>query len=881
MKKRLSPMMTHYMSLKEQYGDVILLYRLGDFYEMFFDDAIKASKILDLTLTGRDCGLEERAPMCGVPYHAVDSYIAKLLASGNKVAICEQLSTPSDQKGMVKRDVIRVITAGTVIEEELLEAKSNNFLVSVYIKNGIGAVAWSDIAKGEIKLKEFAKSSSPFELEDFLMSLSPREIIANKEAVNASESFLTVQTGKMVKFSEYFEYAFDFEVASQAVLKQLSAFDLTAYGLENKKLAVCAAGALIEYVNNTQKRSLSHINSLEYIKDNDFMFLDYNTKRNLELFETLSERKRFGSLIWVLDETKSSMGARMLKEWLNSPLQSVPEIEYRLSAVTELLKNDKVSAQLGELLSNIRDIERLVAKISYNSITPKDVLSIRESIEQIPPIKKALGSAKSDMLRDIFAKLNELPDLYEKLSSALSDNPPATLKDGAIFKKGYSKDLDTQRYIQKSGAKLMSEFEARQREITKVNVKVAYNRIFGYYIEVPKSKESEAYIPPEYIRKQTVASGERYTTEELENLQNNILNAAENCINIEIKLFEEIREFLRDFIQPLQKNAKLLAQLDCLYSLAQVGKIYGYSKPKITNNQRLKISGGRHPVVEKLLKANEFVSNDAILDNKENQMIILTGPNMAGKSTYIRQVALITLLAHIGSYVPCEEAEIPIVDRIFTRVGASDNLVQGQSTFMVEMLEVTNIINHATSKSLLILDEIGRGTSTLDGLSIAWAIAEYILTDIRAKALFATHYHELTELEKLMDGVKNYRVLIQETSTSIAFLYKIARGSANKSYGIEVAALSGIKPKIIERAKDIMSVLLKTHELSGNLETRLSDMVKTDSSVVGTQMSLFDEDPVLAEIKAILKDLNINKCTPIEALTILNDMKKLIGERKK
>lgn len=874
-KNKLSPMMAHYVKLKEDYKDCILLYRLGDFFEMFFDDAIKASKILDLVLTGRDCGLEERAPMCGVPYHAVDNYIARLVASGNKVAICEQLSEPTDQKGMVKRDVIRVITPGTVTEEDMLDTNSNNFLASVVKHKNTFAVAWLDITTAEFNVKDFSKNQDALDVEDFLMTISPKEIISDSQMVDISADFVNIKISKLVPFTPYYDYSFDFDNASQALLKQMNCFDLSALDLKDRESAVCAAGGLIDYINNTQKRSLSHINSIKYIQTYENMFLDYNTKRNLELFETLSERKKYGSLLWVLDKTKTSMGARQLKNWLNAPLQDITEIAKRQDAVQELIKNANMRDMLSALLSNIRDIERIVTKISYFSIMPRDCLALKESIKQFSPIKKLLFNSKSELLTTIYSKLDLLEELFNRIDKSIVEDAPVTLKDGGLIKKGFSKELDTLRYTQHSAKRLLSEYELKQKKITQINtLKVGYNRIFGYYIEIPKSK-ADGKIPFEYRRKQTLASAERYTTDELQRLEEDILGASDKALKLELELFSQLRDFMSSYIIKLQKNAFLISYLDCLSCFAEVAIENNYVRPKLTNKHTIKIIDGRHPVIEKLLNENEFISNDTQLDKQENNMMIITGPNMAGKSTYIRQVAIIVLLAHIGSFVPAQQAEICIVDRIFTRVGASDNLVYGQSTFMVEMLEMANIINNASTRSLLILDEIGRGTSTLDGLSIAWAIVEHIALKIKAKTLFATHYHELSEIEELLEGVKNYRILVHEKDNTISFIYKISRGSVNKSYGIEVAEIAGIKKQITNRARDILKILSETHQLSGDLQEKLVSG-HSDTSIAAGQIGFFEENPAFTEIQKILSHLKIDRCTPIEALTILSDLKKII-----
>lgn len=872
---KLSPMMEHYKELKENYPDTIMLYRLGDFYEMFFDDAIKASKILDLTLTGRDCGLEERAPMCGVPYHAVDSYIAKLVANGVKVAICEQLSNPGDQKGMVKRDVIRVITPGTVTDEDMLDKAKNNYLAGVFAEKDNYAIAWIDITTGEFKVKEFLGAKIEA-IEDYLLSISPSEIIAPRALCPRFLEFPSVQSEKLVRFTPFYDYAFDFDNAKKAIEKQFNVFSEEGIGLDGKILAICAVGALLDYINSTQKRSLEHITSVTYVLDKDVMYIDYNTKKNLELIETLNDNKNFGSLIWVIDKTKTSMGSRHLKNWLLNPLQDVKEINKRQESISELTKNLHIRSVLGATLLKIKDIERLVTKIVYNSILPRDCIALKDSLMQIPYIKKCIDKCRAPLTCSLNQALAELTEVTSKIGKALFLEQPPTMKDGNYINDGYNEELDSLRKIQTGSKELLQEFEERQKSITGVPLKVGYNRIFGYYIEISKSKKPET-LPPDYVRKQTIANGERYICDELADLESKILGASERILTLESDLYNELKEFLLKYINALQKNAYVIAMLDCLYSLAEVAVSNNYVMPKFINKDEINIVDGRHPVVEALLKANEFVPNDTTLNNESKTMII-TGPNMAGKSTYIRQVALITLLAHIGSFVPAKKAELCIVDRIFTRIGASDNLTRGQSTFMVEMLEIANILNNATSRSLLILDEIGRGTSTLDGLSIAWAIVEHIAIKLGAKTLFATHYHELSELEKLINGIRNYRILVQEREDGISFLYKIARGGANKSFGIEVASIAGVNKEIIKRAKAIMNTLSENHELSGNLKEKMS-MNPSSESIATHQLSFFAEDDGYNEIKRILKDINVNRMTPIEALTILNDLKK-ITEKK-
>lgn len=874
----LSPMMRHYLELKKKYSDdTVLLYRLGDFYEMFFDDAVTASRVLDLTLTGRDCGLAERAPMCGVPYHAVENYITRLINAGYKVAICEQLSNPGDQKGLVVRDVIRVITPGTNTNEEMLDGTVNHYLAAIAKYKEDYAVALLDITTGEFSVKEF-KDADFSDLEDYLLTNAPAEIIAPREICEESKQSESVINMRLCKFTPFYDYSFDYDNASVSICKHFDLFNVEALGLGDKKAAVCAAGAEIDYVLNTQKRNLSHISGLNVVQDVDAMIIDYNTRRNLELTEAQSDNKKTGSLLWVLDRTKTGMGARLLRNWILHPLNDISEIELRQTAIGELCKSSQNRNALCSSLSKIRDIERLVTKISYLSIQPKDCKLLEASLKTIPAIKQTLAKLKSPLICSLNDSLQPIDEITDKLGKAIneSDVLPATTKDGGYIKDGYNEELDSLRKAKFGGGELIKEFEEKQRELTGVPaVKVRYNRIFGYYIEIPNSKRPET-LPDGYIRRQTIANGERYVTEELMALEREILGASDRILELESNLYDEVKSFLNDYTPALQKIAHVIANLDCLYSLSEVAVSNNYVRPKFVKNNVINIVDGRHPVVERLLKTNEFVPNDALL-NDEATTLILTGPNMAGKSTYIRQVALIALMAHIGSFVPARKMELGLIDRIFTRVGASDNLLRGESTFMVEMLEVANILNNATSRSLLILDEIGRGTSTLDGLSIAWAIVEHIVLKIKAKTLFATHYHELSELENLLPHIKNYRILIQETPTGIVFLYKIARGGANKSFGIEVAAIAGVNKEVIARAKSILKQLSANHELSGDLKDKLSTMsVYSDNSVAADQLSFFPEDERFTELKKILDGTDVNRCTPIEALTILSDMKKVL-----
>ncbi len=873
--KKFSPMMEHYQEIKAKNPDAIILYRLGDFYEMFFDDAIKASKILDLTLTGRDCGKAERAPMCGVPYHAVDNYIARLLAAGEKVAICEQLTNPGDQKGMLKRDIIRVITPGTNTIEEMLDGTMNHYLVSIARskEETSYAVAMLDIVTGEFKVKKFAEATLT-DVEDFLLNIMPSEIIANETICREGKRLNSVVCERLAKFTPFYDYSFDFANAKERLLKQFNAFGLEALGLDGEELAVCALGGLLEYVVNTQKRSLTHISVPAFEEEADEMYIDFNTRKNLELTETLADGKRNGSLLWVIDKTKTGMGARKLRNWLLHPLQKIEDIELRQNAVGELVRNHTLRNSLAVLLSKIKDIERLVTKISYGTITPRGCNALCESLKELPALEKIMSKTKARFFTELSDKFIDLGEVATRLEKTINPSAPPTTKDGNYIRGGFNEELDNLRMININSGAIISEFAEKQKQLTGIpSLRVGFNRVFGYYIEITKSKITEN-LPSDYIRKQTITNAERYTNNELMELEKEILGASEKSLSLEEAIFAELKNYLFSKIKEIKTDADIVASLDAVYSLAEVAEVNNYVKPKISDNGAINIVDGRHPVVECLLKANEYVANDTLLE-KNNPVAIITGPNMAGKSTYIRQVAVITLLAHIGSFVPAAKAEIGIVDRIFTRVGASDNLVRGQSTFMVEMLEMANILNNATSRSLLILDEIGRGTSTLDGLSIAWAIVEHILLKIKAKTLFATHYHELSELEKLLKGIKNYRVLIQENGNGIVFLYKIARGGANRSFGIEVALLAGVKDEVIKRAKDILATLSETHELSGDLKEKMSSCAR-ETAVICDQISMFPEDETFTEIKRMLKGTDLNRCTPIEALTILSDMKKLL-----
>ncbi len=850
----LSPMMQQYMQVKENYKDTILLTRLGDFYEMFFEDAVIASKVLDLTLTGRACGLEERAPMCGVPFHAVDSYIAKLIANGYKVAIYEQLTEPQPGK-MVERAVVRVITSGTVMENEMLDEKKNNYIASVYKNKGSIGVAYCDITTGEFKISEYSDDALQ-NLNDMLVRVRPAEIICNSDMVNYTSELTCVKLNLMPKFSVYLDYEFEYRNALDTLKTQFGFTTINGFDFAKMDNAISASGGLIKYIIETQKRSLNHINRIVTEKNADYLYLDITSCRNLEIIETIRDQKKRGSLLWLLDNTKSSMGARLMRNWVLNPLKDEIEINGRLNAVEELTQNPILLNDITTTLARFADIERLAGKISYGSVMPRDCLSLKNSLKNLPDLAAFTSNLKAPKLAKLFKDISKVNELASFLEECISEDCPAIISGGGFIKSEFNKELDEYRSVAKDAQTWLSKLEATEREETGIkNLKIGYNRVFGYYIEVNKSQQAQ--VPFRYQRRQTVANNERYITDELKTLEEKILNADELSIKLEQKIFNSAKEYMQSIVPYIQKVAEEISSLDCLCSLAAIAVKYSYCKPTINNKIKvIDIKEGRHPVVEALLKNEQFVPNDTSLDGGENRTMIITGPNMAGKSTYMRQVAIITLLAHIGSFVPAKEANICLVDRIFTRIGASDDLAYGQSTFMVEMVEVANIINNATKNSLLILDEVGRGTSTFDGLSIAWAVLEYITKYIRAKTLFATHYHEMTELEGQLEGVKNYRICVKEYNNSVIFLRKIVRGGANKSFGIEVASLAGINKDVIVRAKEILHAL-EEKEL-------------TSSSFVpaATQYDKIIDNEIVEKLKTI----DMNKISPMVAFEILNEL---------
>lgn len=852
--------MKYYLSVKENYKDAILLFRLGDFYEMFFDDAKLASEILDLTLTGRDCGLEHRAPMCGVPYHAVDGYISKLISAGYKVAICEQLTSPEESKGMLERDVIRVITPGTVIEDDILDDKKNNYLVSIATHKNKFALAWADVSTGEFNTLE--KDLDDFSsIEDALATIVPAEIICNGETLALTQNVSQMRLSKLPKFQSHNEWSFELSNAEKALKEQFEVSSLDMFEIKDKKTCIMASGALCTYLKETQKRALSHISGLRYVRNERYMVLDSTARRNLEITQNARDGSSRATLLKVMDKTRTSMGARNLRRWLEQPLRDEKEINSRLDAVEELISSGKVRSNLDETLGLVKDLERLSTKLVYGNPSPRDFIAIRQSLEVIPFIKSTLKTCKNPLLVSLEENMFELESEYNMLCDMLDDNPPALTKDGGFIRKGYSEELDGYRNANTDGKSWLAILENDEKEATGIkNLKVGYNKVFGYYIEVSKGNVDK--VPFRYVRKQTLTTGERYITEELKEIEDKILGAVEKSVKLELALFEQIKLQMLKVIPMLQSTARAVAVTDTLLSFAKLSAAGNYCKPVINDTiEGISIKGGRHPVVEALMKSDEFVPNDTELDCYQNRTMIITGPNMAGKSTYMRQVALIVFMAHVGCFVPAKSAQISITDRIFTRIGASDDLAYGQSTFMVEMVEVATILQNATMRSLLILDEIGRGTSTFDGLSIAKAVLEDVTARIRCKTLFSTHFHELTELEGNLEGAVNYKIVAAERDKGIIFLHKIMRGGTNKSFGIEVAKLAGLPQKVIARARAVSKELENDAHKSrvAKTESRVPDMV-----------DMMEQNEIIGQ----LKELDVNNMSPIQALNVLGELVK-------
>ena len=851
MKTEISPMMSRYLEMKEKYKDEILFYRLGDFYEMFFEDAEIASKELGLTLTGKDCGLAERAPMCGVPYHAYENYVAKLIAKGYKVAICEQKGEPV--KGVIMdREVVRIITPGTVIDDAMLNDNANTYIMCIYQNNDTISFAYADISTGEFKTGKTNKNSLNY-INDQIVCINPAEIICNTQMYNNSNSLAVVQRGDCAKFFQYYDWAFGLETCKETILEHYEMSSLEGYDF-NDNDCIKAIGALLAYLKETQKRELKHLNMPRIIIDAQYMYLDNNTRRNLEIEERMKDKNKVGSLIWVLDKTNTSAGARMMRSWVNKPLQSIDEINVRLDMVDYLVKNPSIRASLIKELEKVKDIERLVGRLGYGTINPREFNALAMSIPPTINIKNILIQCTNKNILDIANEIENLNEVAESINNIIRDDAPALYKEGGYIRTGYDSELDRLRDLSNHGVNYIREMEIQEREKTGIkNLKIAYNRVFGYYIEV--NKQYSDLVPFNYIRKQTISNNERYITEELKKYEEEVLTSKEESIKLEEELYENFKNYMMPYCQRIQNLAVQISKIDCLVSLAIVAVNNNYCKPQMVTNNEISIKNGRHPVIELLQKKNSFITNDTFLNDSDDRTMILTGPNMAGKSTYMRQVALITLMAHIGSFVPADEAKICIVDRIFTRIGASDDLAVGQSTFMVEMVEVSNILTFATNKSLIILDEVGRGTSTHDGMSIASAVVEFLAKNLKCKTLFATHYHELMHLEGTLQGVKNYCISIKEINGELVFLHKIMRGSATKSYGIEVASLAGVPKMVINRAKEILLDLEKGDKAQSQ------NSCSNDNAVIDT-----------------LKHLDINSISPIVAFDTLSHLIEMVKE---
>ena len=877
----LTPMMQQYMAIKEQYKDCILFYRLGDFYEMFYDDALTASRELEITLTGKNCGQEERAPMCGVPYHAVDVYLNKLVAKGYKVAICEQAEDPKQAKGIVKREVIRIVTPGTNLSQQALDEGRNNYLMCLVYDNNQFGLAITDISTGDFYTTEVATLK---ELYDEIHRFSPSEIICNDSFYMSGASLDDFKDRLHVSVSTLDTWYMDEAVSVQKIKEDFKVASLDGLGLTDFPSGTLAVGALLLYLYETQKNTLDNLTKITPYRSGGYMIIDSATNRNLELIETLREKQKKGSLLWVLDKTKTAMGARLMRNWIEQPLIEKKKITARQDAVEELYNDMITREEIREYLNAVYDLERLVTRISYRTANPRDLIAFKTSLGMIPPVKQLLSQAKSAELKEIDERMDCLEDIYDLIEKSIQDEPPIMIREGGMIKEGYNEDVDKFRLSRTEGKTWLAELEAREKEKTGIkNLRVRYNKVFGYYLEVTNSYKE--LVPEDWTRKQTLANAERYITPELKELEDMILGAEDKLAALEYDLYCEVRDSIGEQVVRIQETAKAIAHLDVLASLACVAQSNDYVRPSINTKGVIDIQGGRHPVVEKMNNNQMFIDNDTYLDNKNHRISIITGPNMAGKSTYMRQSALIVLMAQIGSFVPAKSANIGIVDRIFTRVGASDDLASGQSTFMVEMTEVANILRNATSRSLLILDEIGRGTSTFDGLSIAWAVVEHISNPklLGAKTLFATHYHELTELEGKLDSVNNYCIAVREQGDDIIFLRKIIRGGADKSYGIQVARLAGVPDSVIDRAKEIASWLEETDvtDKAKNLQVRTSAKKKEvvrEAVPAEKQMSLFDIYPADHPVLKELAGLDVSNMTPIQALNTLYELQKRLKE---
>ena len=898
---QLTPMMQQYMQIKEQYKDCILFYRLGDFYEMFFEDAHVCSKELEIALTGKSVGQEERAPMCGVPFHAVEGYLSKLVSRGFRVAICEQVEDPKEAKGIVKREVIRIVTPGTNLNTQVLDETRNNYLMAVVHTTNAYGISIVDVTTGDYYVTEVDNERK---LKDEIFKWSPSEIICNDSFFVSGIDIEALKSNNNLVLSPLVPWYFDDDLCVRALKEHFNIAALDGLGLKDYTIGVIAAGCIMQFLKETQKISLSHITKLTPYTYEKYMLLDSSTVRNLELTETMREKQKKGSLLWVLDKTKTAMGARLLRNYMEQPLIDFTVINQRLEAVSQLKDEMITREEIREYLNPIYDLERLMGKMSYKSANPRDLIAFNSSLSMLPHIKLLLEEFDSLLLGEVYEELDTLEDIFNLIGQAIAEEPPLNIKEGGIIKEGYHEEVDRLRKAKTEGKDWLMDLENKEREATGIkNLRIKYNRVFGYYLEVTNSYQN--MVPDNWIRKQTLSNAERYTTPELKDLEDIILNAEDKLFSLEYNLFCEIRDQIALEVKRIQQTAKAIAKLDVYASLSVVAEQNNYVKPEMNTSGSILIKNGRHPVVERMISHDMFVANDTLLDNKHNRVSIITGPNMAGKSTYMRQTALIVLMAQIGSFVPADHAQIGIVDRIFTRVGASDDLSSGQSTFMVEMTEVANILRNATKNSLLILDEIGRGTSTFDGLSIAWAVVEHIsdATILGSKTLFATHYHELTELEGRLEGVNNYCIAVKEQGEDIIFLRKIVKGGADKSYGIQVAKLAGVPNSVLRRAYEIVAELtgndlaLKTKNLSApevdetdeqfiQEELSLKELVnslptkggKSDKKSKDTEQLSFFPIPCNDDIISELKHLDISRLTPIEALNKLYQLQKKIKE---
>ena len=866
--QEMTPMMKQYLQIKDEYRDCILFFRLGDFYEMFFEDAVTASRELEITLTGKDCGLEERAPMCGVPFHSAQGYISKLIAKGYKVAICEQVEDPKDAKGIVKRDVVRIVTPGTAGAETDAVSQENNFLACIYFEENAFGIAFADVTTGEVFASQGQNEEVFGSVLNLISTFKPSEVISNDDGWRYSKEVIALQKRFNFYDSLIEKERFDKDASAKLIEERFAPKSLKELELDDKEFCVSALGALLSYLNETQKVDLTHINSFRYVENRQHLQIDANSFRNLELTETMRDKEKRGSLLGVLDRTKTAMGARRLKSWLDRPLINPDRINFRSEAVGELVDNVDIREDITEALKKIYDIERILSRVVYGSCNARDFVSLGQSLEVLPDIKKALSVCKSDCLANMHSELSTMAELRLLIQCAFVDDPPITVREGGMIREGFDAQLDRIKDMLSNGTAYIAKLEAEQREITGIkNLKVAYNRVFGYYIEVSKSNLDK--VPPEYIRKQTLVGGERFITQELKDIESNILNAKERVNALEYENFVAVKNEVLGKLKELQTVARLISVTDALVSLATVAARRGYVRAEVNDGNVIDIKDGRHPVVEATLKDSLFVPNDTYLDGDSSRFAIITGPNMAGKSTYMRQTALIVIMAQIGSFVPARECRIGAVDAVFTRVGASDDLASGQSTFMVEMNEVAHILKNATSRSLVILDEIGRGTSTYDGLSIAWAVAEYIAdkASVGAKTLFATHYHELTRLEDRIDGIRNYSVAVKKRGDDITFLRKIVKGGTDDSFGIQVALLAGLPTAVTDRAKQVLA------DIESDSPSTL-EPAPADAQISWDTVSVCSDEKLRKEILSI----DISTLTPIEAMNELYKLQQKVSE---